>query len=112
VPCGPVNRLDEAFALAESLGLAPAVSVTDPRTGAAVPQVANPLRLSRTPVGYHRPPPPLGADTDDVLGWLAAEVAAAGPTAATPTPRDTTLRPPTGPANPEETHHDDRPARP
>lgn len=124
VPCGPVNQLDEAFALATRLGLRPIVTVADPDTGAAVPQVANPVWLSRTPVGYHRPPPRLGADTGEVLGWLAGESTAAteftGPTRcadAEPTrglhgtPLDCRFRR-FGSADPEETPHDDRPARP
>jgi len=42
--------------------------------------VANPMRFSRTPAEDNRPPPALGADTDDVLtgelGLSAAEIAA------------------------------------
>ncbi|MBI1379247.1 MAG: CoA transferase [Frankiales bacterium] len=56
VPCGPVNDLREAFALAESLGLDPVVRVP----GSEVAQVANPLRLSGTPAAYRLPPPALG----------------------------------------------------
>jgi crotonobetainyl-CoA:carnitine CoA-transferase CaiB-like acyl-CoA transferase len=48
-------------ALAESLGLEPVVDA------AGVPTVANPLALSATPATYRRRPPPLGADTTDVL---------------------------------------------
>ncbi|TDD31379.1 CoA transferase, partial [Nonomuraea terrae] len=43
VPCGPINDLAAAFALAERLGLEPAVRLD------GVGQVANPLRLSATP---------------------------------------------------------------
>lgn len=35
--------------------------------GGNVPLIGSPLKLSRTPVSYLRPPPRLGADTDDVL---------------------------------------------
>ncbi len=55
VPCGPINGLDDAFALATSLDLSPVVGVP----GSAVPQVANPLRLSATPPSYRLAPPPL-----------------------------------------------------
>ena len=45
-----------------------------------VPQVANPIRLSESPVAYDRPPPMLGEHTADVLcgllGLGADEVAA------------------------------------
>ncbi|MEV0385916.1 CoA transferase [Nonomuraea sp. NPDC050643] len=56
VPCGPINDLAAAFALATELGLEPAVDLD------GVGQVANPLRLSATPPSYHRPPPALGQD--------------------------------------------------
>jgi len=56
VPCGPINDIAGAFELATSLGLEPVVAVP----GSAVPQVANPLRLSATPPTYRTPPPPMG----------------------------------------------------
>jgi crotonobetainyl-CoA:carnitine CoA-transferase CaiB-like acyl-CoA transferase len=55
VPCGPINGLDDAFALAASLELDPVVTVP----GSPVPQVANPLRMSATPPSYRLGPPPL-----------------------------------------------------
>jgi crotonobetainyl-CoA:carnitine CoA-transferase CaiB-like acyl-CoA transferase len=57
VPCGPVNGLDEAFALADSLGLEPIRSID------GLPTVAHPIALSRTPAGYRTRPPRLG-DTE------------------------------------------------
>ena len=58
VPAGVVNDLRGAFALAESLGLEPVVSI--PRdNGPAVRLTRNPIRLSRTPVSYRSAPPPL-----------------------------------------------------
>lgn len=56
VPCGVVHDLAESFALAERLGLDPIVTTQ----GSAVPQVANPLRLSATPPAYRGPAPWLG----------------------------------------------------
>jgi len=79
VPCGLVNDLDEAFALAERLGLAPITSLgsgsPDSPGGpgganGASRQVANPIRLSATPPRYRRPPPQLGEHTAEVMGWL------------------------------------------
>jgi crotonobetainyl-CoA:carnitine CoA-transferase CaiB-like acyl-CoA transferase len=64
VPCGLVNDVGEAFALAERLGLDP---VAD--TG-GIPQVANPIRLSSSPASYRLPPPALGEHTAEVLAWL------------------------------------------
>src|SRR4051812_46482729 len=58
VPAGVVNDIPAAFALAESLGLGPIVSI--PREdGSAVPLTANPIGLSATPPTYRLPPPSL-----------------------------------------------------
>ncbi|MFI7125003.1 CaiB/BaiF CoA transferase family protein [Nonomuraea sp. NPDC050153] len=65
VPCGPINDLAAAFALADELGLEPSVQLD------GVGQVANPVRLSATPPSYRRPPPGLGQDEDwvrEILG--------------------------------------------
>ena len=68
VPCGPVNDISEAFAMAASLGLAPIVELAE---GAR--QVASPISLTATPVGYRRLPPALGADDGAVRAWLRGE---------------------------------------
>ncbi len=54
VPAGPVNNLAEAFGYAEAQGLTPVVDC------GGVTQVANPIRLSKTPVTYRAAPPRLG----------------------------------------------------
>jgi crotonobetainyl-CoA:carnitine CoA-transferase CaiB-like acyl-CoA transferase len=64
VPCGPVNDLAGAFALAEGLGLQPVVDVS------GVPTVADPVRLSATPPTYRSAPPRLGEHTAQVLAEL------------------------------------------
>ncbi len=56
VPCGPVNTVAEGFALGERLGLDPVVR-QHRDAGTMVSSVANPIRLSRTPVSYRHPPP-------------------------------------------------------
>lgn len=53
VPCGPINDLSQAFALAESLGLHPVADAD------GVPTVSNPISLSRTPPTYRSGPPVL-----------------------------------------------------
>ena len=68
VPCGPVNDLAGAFALADELGLGPVAEVGAGR----VPQVRSPLRLSATPVRPPVAPPRLGQHNDAVRAWLAA----------------------------------------
>ena len=66
VPCGPVNSLDAVFAdpQARARGLKVELSRA---YGDTVPQVASPLRFSRTPVQYRCAPPALGAHTRAVL---------------------------------------------
>ncbi len=54
VPAGPVNNLAEAFVYAQTQGLTPVVDCD------GVAQVANPIRLSKTPVAYRSAPPVLG----------------------------------------------------
>ena len=64
IPCGPINDVAQGMQFAESLGLEPIVDVQ----GSA--QVANPLRLSATPVSYRHRPPALGGDEKEILAWL------------------------------------------
>lgn len=71
IPCGPVNDVAAAFAEAERLGLAAAVTAQGPEGSPSVTTVANPITLSASPVRYRRRPPALGEDTDEVLAWLA-----------------------------------------
>ncbi|MDV6240331.1 CaiB/BaiF CoA transferase family protein [Rhodococcus opacus] len=66
VPCGPLNDIADAVALAERLGLNPVVEIDDPRRDRPVRQVANPIRLSATPASYRSAPPRLGEDTPAV----------------------------------------------
>ena len=70
VPAGLVNDIGEAFALAEKLGLNPVVRVGDPSREGEVAQVADPMRLSSSPVSYRRRPPRLGEHTEEVLREL------------------------------------------
>lgn len=69
IPCAPVNGIDEAFALAEKLGLAPYHDVPTAE-GSTVRTAANPVNLSRTPATYRLAPPPLGSHTDEVRELL------------------------------------------
>ena len=58
VPAGVVNDLRGAFALAQSLGLDPIVTLPAEH-GGEVRLTRNPIRLSRTPPSYRSAPPPL-----------------------------------------------------
>lgn len=68
VPCGPINSIPEALRFAREIGNEPMVLTSD--SGDDVPQIASPIKLSRTPVDYGRTPPRLGEHRDEVLAWL------------------------------------------
>ncbi|MDH3025826.1 CoA transferase [Gordonia alkanivorans] len=57
VPCGPLNDIADAIALAERLGLDPVVEIDDPRRDSPFRSVANPIRMSATPPRYRSAPP-------------------------------------------------------
>jgi crotonobetainyl-CoA:carnitine CoA-transferase CaiB-like acyl-CoA transferase len=70
VPCGPVNELAAVFADPQVRDRGMVVHMPHP-SRAAMPMLANPIRLSATPVQYRMPPPGLGEHTDEVLSqWL------------------------------------------
>src|SRR5277367_6519917 len=66
VPCGPINSIDAVFADPQVRARAMQVELPHPSAG-SVPLVANPLRLSATPVSYRTAPPMLGEHTRQVL---------------------------------------------
>jgi crotonobetainyl-CoA:carnitine CoA-transferase CaiB-like acyl-CoA transferase len=69
VPCGPINRIDEVFALEQVKTRGMQLGLTRP-DGTRTPGLASPIKLSATPVEATRAAPALGADTDAVLGRL------------------------------------------
>ncbi len=79
VPCGPINRMDQVFADPHVQSRGMRMEMPHPVAG-TVPLVANPIRMSATPVEYRCAPPTLGEHTDAVLDeWLgigAQQVAA------------------------------------
>ena len=68
VPCGPINRIDQVFDEPQALHRGLVVEQTREDLSAPVKTVASPIRMSKTPVHYDRPPPALGADNAEVLG--------------------------------------------
>jgi crotonobetainyl-CoA:carnitine CoA-transferase CaiB-like acyl-CoA transferase len=66
VPAGPINSLDAVFDDPQVRARAMRIELPHPVAG-AVSLVANPLRLSQTPVTYRSAPPTLGAQTNEVL---------------------------------------------
>ncbi|WP_137892891.1 CaiB/BaiF CoA-transferase family protein [Ramlibacter sp. 2FC] len=76
VPCGPINRIDEVFADPQVQARGMRIELPHPSAG-RVPLVANPIRLSDTPVRYRQAPPQLGQHTDEVLAdWLQLDAPA------------------------------------
>ena len=70
VPCGPINRMDQVFADPHVQSRAMRMEMAHPVAG-KVPLVANPIRMSETPVQYRNAPPTLGEHTETVLDeWL------------------------------------------
>lgn len=69
VPCGPVNELEDVFDDPQVRARQMVVHLPHPDR-AAMPMLANPIRLSDTPVQYRMPPPALGEHTDEVLAEL------------------------------------------
>ncbi|MBM3486154.1 MAG: CoA transferase [Alphaproteobacteria bacterium] len=68
VPCGPINTMDRVFADPQVEARAMAIEMAHPASGTGtVHLVANPAKLSATPLSYRRPPPMLGEHTEAVL---------------------------------------------
>jgi formyl-CoA transferase len=75
VPCGPINDLAQVFGDPQVKHRKMEVRAPHARAG-EVRMVANPIKLSATPIPHDRPPPLLGEHTDEVLrSWLAFDEA-------------------------------------
>ncbi|MCP5074852.1 MAG: CoA transferase [Rhodobacteraceae bacterium] len=70
IPVGPVNTLDKVFDSDQVAARAMQTSLASEVTGASVPIIGNPLKLSATPVEYRRAPPVFGEHTEEVLREL------------------------------------------
>lgn len=66
VPAGPINSLDAVFDDPQVRARCMRIELPHPVAG-SVSLVANPLRLSQTPVTYRNAPPLLGAQTREIL---------------------------------------------
>jgi crotonobetainyl-CoA:carnitine CoA-transferase CaiB-like acyl-CoA transferase len=66
VPTGPINSFEQVFADPQIQHRQMRLDLPHPAAG-TVPQVANPVKFSATPVEYHRAPPLLGEHTAQVL---------------------------------------------
>lgn len=72
VPCGPIHNLEEVFNSDQVAARDMKISMAYPGAASGkVDLIGNPVKFSKTPVTYRRPPPVCGADTDEVLqDWL------------------------------------------
>lgn len=70
IPCGPINSIPQAFEDPHVQYRQIKVNVPHPSAG-NVPLVANPIRLSETPIEYNVAPPTLGQHTQEVLSDIA-----------------------------------------
>jgi len=71
IPCGPINTLPQVFASDQVAARGMKVRMPYPGAkGGAVDLIGNPVKFSKTPVTYYRPPPRCGADTAAVLDEL------------------------------------------
>ncbi len=79
IGCGPINKLSEVFVDPQVVAREMVVHMPHPATPDGVRLIANPVRLSGTPVTYRAPPPTLGQHTEQVLaerlGMTAGDVA-------------------------------------
>jgi len=66
VPCGPINSIDRVFANEQVQHRNMQFDMPHPTAG-TVPQVANPVKFSATPIEYGSAPPTLGQHTEEVL---------------------------------------------
>jgi crotonobetainyl-CoA:carnitine CoA-transferase CaiB-like acyl-CoA transferase len=66
VPCAPINSIPEALDNAQTLARGLIIQLEHPSLGHAR-SIANPIRLSDTPVTYRLPPPLLGEHTAQIL---------------------------------------------
>jgi crotonobetainyl-CoA:carnitine CoA-transferase CaiB-like acyl-CoA transferase len=71
IGCGPINKLSEVFADPQVQARGAVVEMRYPGAeGDRMKVIANPVRLSETPVDYRLAPPRLGEHTDAVLREL------------------------------------------
>jgi crotonobetainyl-CoA:carnitine CoA-transferase CaiB-like acyl-CoA transferase len=76
IGCGPINTLQDVFADPQVIARETVLEMPH-ASGATVKVIANPVRLSETPVSYRIAPPMLGQHTDEILrDWAGLDEAA------------------------------------
>jgi len=66
IPCGPINDLDQVFGDPQVISRGLRLELDHPSAG-KVASVANPIKLSQTPIEYKQAPPVLGQHTESLL---------------------------------------------
>lgn len=79
VPVGPVNQMDQVFAMEQVQARGMEIEMPHPLSADPIHLVGSPLKFSESPVSYRLPPPVCGAHTkevlQDLLGKDDAEIA-------------------------------------
>ena len=70
VSCGPIYKLDQVFSNEHVLARNMKIEMKQPVTGAHVPLINSPIKMSGTPVSARLAPPTIGEHTDSVLQEL------------------------------------------
>lgn len=70
VSCGPIYKMDQVFANEHVQARGMQIEMEQPKTGAKVPLMNSPIKMSGTPPEPRLAPPTLGQHTDTVLGDL------------------------------------------
>ncbi|QQG36113.1 MAG: CoA transferase [Micavibrio aeruginosavorus] len=67
IPTGPVNRMDQVFAMEQIQARGMEIEMNHPTSPAPIHLVGSPLKLTENPVEYRLPPPICGEHTHQIL---------------------------------------------
>lgn len=71
ISCGPINRIDQAFANPQVQSREMEIEMEHPASGnQPIKMIGSPIKMSQTPVSYRQHPPMLGEHTEEVLSEL------------------------------------------
>ena len=71
ISCGPINRIDQAFANPQVQSREMEIEMEHPASGdQPIKMIGSQIKMSQTPVSYRQHPPMLGEHTEEVLSEL------------------------------------------